>query len=376
MPVSGDIITDFVAAMREHGLEPAEEIVADGDLHRAGWRRDKPGTRNGAYVLHLNGHPAGFVECFRRGIRFTWSAKGARLSSAQRRALTSQIAEERKRRRREERERHWLLAKQAQATFEACQDADGDHAYLRRKGIETHGLKVDAAGRLVLPLRDPKGTTWSLQTISPNGSKLFLKDGRKHGLFYLLGEPGDQVVIAEGFATAASIHEATRLPVVVAFDCGNLLPVAKAIRGWLPVAQIVIAAGDDYATEGNPGLTKARDAAEFIGATVAVPTFLESDARGTDFNDLALLRGTEAVAEIIRTAFARLDTDDCDDTRPAPDPAATLGPQPTRSKTPAPDDWENPLLEAVEELNAKHFVVTVGGQTAIASLVVNDALKR
>jgi putative DNA primase/helicase len=75
MPVSGDIITDFVAAMREHGLEPAEEIVADGELHRVGWRRDKPGTRNGAYVLHLNGHPAGFVECFRRGIRFTWSPR-------------------------------------------------------------------------------------------------------------------------------------------------------------------------------------------------------------------------------------------------------------------------------------------------------------
>lgn len=73
--MSGDIITDSVAAMREHGLEPAEEIIADGELHRVGWRRDKPGTRNGAYVLHLNAHPAGFAECFRR-CWSTWSAKG------------------------------------------------------------------------------------------------------------------------------------------------------------------------------------------------------------------------------------------------------------------------------------------------------------
>jgi phage/plasmid primase-like uncharacterized protein len=339
------------------------------------WRPDKPGTRNGAYVLHLNGHPAGFVECFRRGVRFTWSAKGARLGRAERKALAAQMAEERKRRQREEREQHELVAKQAQAILESCRDPDPEHAYLKRKGIDVHGLKVDPAGRLVVPLRDPKGTIWSLQTIAPNGAKLFLKGGRKNGLFHLLSEPGNQIVIGEGFATAASIHEATRLPVVVAFDCGNLLPVAKAIRGWLPLAQIVIAADDDYAAAGNPGLTKARDAAEFIGATVAVPTFLETEPRGTDFNDLAVLRGTEAVAEIIRTAFARLDTER-DDTQSAPGPAAALGPQPTPSETPRPDDWEKPLLEAVEELNAKHFVVTVGGQTLIASVVEDDALSR
>jgi putative DNA primase/helicase len=248
----GDIISDFIAAMREHGLEPAEEIIADGELHRVRWRWDKPGTRNGAYTLHLNGHPAGFVECFRRGIRFTWSARGARLSPAERKALAAQTAEKRKRRQRAERERQELVAKQAQAILEACQDADPKHAYLKRKGVEPHGLKVDASGRLVVPLRDPKGKIWSLQTIAPHGAKLFLKGGRKDGLFHLLGEPGDQIVIAEGFATAASIHEATGLPVVIAFDCGNLVPVAKAIRGSLPLARIVIAADDDHSTEGNP----------------------------------------------------------------------------------------------------------------------------
>jgi putative DNA primase/helicase len=357
--MSGDIITDFVAAMRERGLEAAEEIIADGQLHRIRWRGDKAGSRNGAYCLHLNGHPAGFVQCHKRGIRFTWCVGGARLSPDKRKVFEAKMAEERKARQREERERHELVAKQARAIFEACQDADPEHPYLKGKGVEPHGLKVDATGRLVVPLRDPKGTIWSLQTIASNGAKRFQKGGRKSELFHLLGEPGDQIVIAEGFATAASIHEATNLPVVVAFDCANLLPVARTIRRWLPRAHIVIAADDDHATAGNPGLTQAGAAAELIGGTLAVPTFLETELRGTDFNDLAVLRGTEPVAEIIQTAFAGLDTDEeGDDPPPALGPAAAPGPQPTPSVASQPDDWEKPLLEAVEELNAKHFVVT------------------
>ena len=366
-----EVIPDFIAAMRERGLEPAEKIVADGRLHRVRWHGDRKGTRNGAYILHLNGHPAGFVECFRRGVRFTWSAKGARLSSADRKALTTLVSKERRRRQREERERHRLVAKQARAILSGCPDADSEHAYLRRKGVAPHGLKVDATGRLVVPLRDPNGTIWSLQTIAPNGTKLFLRGGRKNGLFHLLGEPGTQIVIAEGFATAASIYEATNLPVVIAFDCGSLVPVAKAIRRWLPLTHIVIAADDDHGSDGNPGITKAQEAAELVGGHVAVPIFLESEERGTDFNDLHALRGHESLAEIIRSAFADLDAHEGDDPQSARQ--SILG---SEHAAEASDDWEKPLLEAVEEVNNKHFVVTVSGQTVIASLEHDHALNR
>ena len=369
--MSADVISGFLDAMREHGLEPADQIVADGALHRVRWRQDKAGTRNGAYVLHLNGHPAGFAECFKRGIRFTWSAKGARLDPAERRAFAAQMAAERKRRQQEERERHELAAKQAQAILAAARDADPEHDYLKRKGVEPHGLQVDAGNRLMIPLRDPKGTIWSVQTIAADGSKLFHRGGRKQGLFDLIGEPGNDLVIAEGFATAASIREATGLPVVIAFDAGNLGPVAKSIRKWLPLARIVIAADDDHATDGNPGLTKAHAAAELIGGNVAMPTFLETEQRGTDFNDLAALRGPEPVAEIIRAAFE----EKADEPEPTPDPAPMS--QPTTAATAqSAEDWEMPLLVAVEELNGKHFVVTVGGQTVIATLTRDDALRR
>ena len=161
-------------------------------------------------------------------------------------------------------------------------------------------------------------------------------------------------MIAEGFATAASIREATGLPVVIAFDAGNLAPVAKIIRRWLPLARIVIAADDDHATDGNPGLTKAHAAAELIGGNVATPTFLETEQRGTDFNDLAALRGPEPVAEIIRAAFE----EKADEPEPTPDPAPMSKPTAAATAQSA-EDWEMPLLVAVEELNAKHFVVTV-----------------
>ena len=318
--MSADVISDFLDAMREHGLEPADQIVADGTLHRVRWRQDKAGTRNGAYAA-ASQRPSG---------RLRSSASSAASNSPgppRARASTRPSAGvSRPRWRRSESAGSRRSASGTSSppsrhrrSSPRARDADPDHAYLKRKGVEPHGLKVDADNRLVIPLRDPKGTVWSVQTIAPDGTKLFLKGGRKSGLFHLLGEPGDDLVIAEGFATAASIREATGLPVVIAFDAGNLKPVAKSIRAWLPLARIVIAADDDHATDGNPGLTKAQAAAELIGGNVAVPVFLDGEERGTDFNDLAALRGHEPVAAIIRAAFE----DEADEPEPAPDPDAT-----------------------------------------------------
>jgi putative DNA primase/helicase len=367
-------VDQFLDAMCERGLEPVDEIVADGVLHRVRWHADRKGARNGAYVLHVNGHrPAGWFQCFKRGIQVKWAADGARLTAAERKAFAPKMAEERKRRQKEERERQELVAKQAQAILETAQDADPAHPYLQRKGVGPHDLKVDATGRLLVPLRDLRGKVWSVQTIAPDGTKRFLPGGRKQGLYWRLGTKGRALVIAEGFATAASIREATGLPVIIAFDCGNLLPVAKTLRQKLPLLPIVIAADDDHATEGNPGLTKAREAAELIGAAIAVPTFPDGIDRGTDFNDLAALRGLEPVAEIIQAALAELvdlDADEGDDLEPEPPPGASAATAQTD------DDWEQRLLDAVEELNAKHFVVTVGGQTLIATPVQDEALKR
>ena len=97
--------------------------------------------------------------------------------------------------------------------------------------------------------------------------------------------------MCEGFATGASIHEATGGAVAVAFNAGNLSAVALALRVKYPGLTITIAADDDWHTSGNPGLTAAKQAAVDVGGKLAVPDFtgLVRGAKDTDFNDMARL---------------------------------------------------------------------------------------
>jgi putative DNA primase/helicase len=111
--------------------------------------------------------------------------------------------------------------------------------------------------------------------------------------------------IAEGFATAATIHEVTGYPVAVAFTAGNLELVAQGLHRKFPDLQLIICADDDTATAGNPGLTKAKSAAVAVGAKVAIPEFGNARPHGvSDFNDVFQLHGPEAVKRSIERATA------------------------------------------------------------------------
>src|SRR5262249_45633045 len=150
------------------------------------------------------------------------------------------------------------------------------------------------------------------------------------------GKPNGLLCIAEGYATAASIHEATGHAVAVAFDAGNLEQVARALQAKYPDLRIVICADDDYRTAGNPGITRATEAARVVGGLVAVPVFGADRRDGAkDFNDLATHRGAEAVRR-------------CIDAAKAPE-AATTGAaapeaQPAAAKAIDADSWP-PLCE-------------------------------
>lgn len=129
-------------------------------------------------------------------------------------------------------------------------------------------------GSIAVPLCDSEGRLWSLQAINEQGTKLFPKYGRKSGCFHLLGDVAvlDRVLaIAEGYATAASVHMALGCPVAVAIDAGNLLAVARALRGWHPERRLLICGDDDPTVTENPGRTKAEAAAREVGAVVAFP---------------------------------------------------------------------------------------------------------
>ena len=162
-------------------------------------------------------------------------------------------------------------------------------------------------------MQDAKGFLWNVQSISPDGEKRFLTDGRKNGLMHGLNEgkldlkQAKTIIVAEGYATAASLHSATGIPAVVAFDAGNLKPVAEAIRKANPQADIVIAADDDHKLEAHPvirknvGREKAEEAAQAVGGRTISPPLnqAEKDKGLSDFNDLEASRGKKAFAGLV-----------------------------------------------------------------------------
>jgi putative DNA primase/helicase len=204
------------------------------------------------------------------------------------------------------------------------------HPYLIRKKVAAHGIRFGAwkvtdheTGEvrvitpmaLIVPIKDRTGKIWSLQAIMPNGSKLFLAGGAKAGRFFPIGKPNEHdgrkvFVIDEGFSTGASLHDATGHCVLVCFDAGNILAVASALRERQPDAIILFAADDDRFTKRkdgtpyNPGVEAATKAAKAVGGLIAIPQFASLDGQPTDFNDLYLREGKDAVAAQINAALA------------------------------------------------------------------------
>lgn len=157
-------------------------------------------------------------------------------------------------------------------------------------------------GDMVMPLRDETGRLLSLQQVSSTGKKLFPKHSRKSGCFHVLGDAaGSEVIgLAEGYATAASCHMAAGWPMVTAIDSGNLPKVAASVRALYPAARLVMCGDDDPATKGNPGRTKAEQAAQQCGGVAVFP----QGADGKDWNDLHAAKGLDAVREQLQAALA------------------------------------------------------------------------
>ncbi|WP_175999271.1 DUF927 domain-containing protein [Burkholderia stabilis] len=221
----------------------------------------------------------------------------------------------------------------AESIWSAAEPAPADHPYLVRKRIPVDALRVYRGGlcigtaacdgALVIPARDADGKLWTLEFVLTDGQKRYLPNGRKAGCFSLIGGPlssaPSTVLIGEGYATCATLAAATGYPAAVAFDAGNLHAVATALRGQYPDARIVVCADDDHTTKGNPGVTKARAAAEAVAGIVAVPDFGPNrPAAGTDFNDLAAHVGPDAVAAAVRAALAPAGSADAGKGKAAP----------------------------------------------------------
>ncbi len=298
-----EAIEQFREAIRAAGLTPPDEIEVDGKLRRFA-SNGKKSDDAGWYLLHGDGIPAGSFGDWRTGFSQTWRADIGR-------ALTpAEEAEHRAKVETMRRERNATIARdraeaasKAGVIWNAAKPAPADHAYLQAKGIKPNGARLHGDA-LVIQMRDG-GQIYSLQFIGPDGGKRFLTGGRVTGCYFSIGNPkgAAALCIAEGFATGATIHEATGYPVAVAFNAGNLGAVAKAMRAKFPDLLLLLCGDFDKSGTGQAAAT---DAARAVGGRVALPDFTPDELAGdrppSDFNDQAALHGLEAVERAIANA--------------------------------------------------------------------------
>lgn len=185
----------------------------------------------------------------------------------------------------------WLAASHDVAT----------HPYLERKQIGAHGIRLEGEN-LLIPLLGDDGKIQTLQSISPGGRKLFVSDAPVTGGLMVIGgkvaTSTSTVLLCEGYATAASLHEATDLVVVCAFNSNNLPHVALRLSERYPDKQYLIAGDDDRGKDKNVGRTAALKAAQILQCNAVFPDF-PADMPGSDFNDMACMYSNDAVRALV-----------------------------------------------------------------------------
>ena len=303
---------EFAHALEQAGLDlRGKAPIMDGQIHRVPLIGRNGGDLDGAYCGFLDERPAGWMQNFSAGEKTTWVATGHTLTKEQIEAPRAEIARKREERQRLILEQQQKTARDAHTEWIAHDWAADDNPYLQAKGVPAFGVREDLDGTLLVPVMTVDKELRGLQTISPEGEKRFMYGMEKNGNFHMIAEPGKdlsqgEIILAEGYATGASLHMATEKPVAVAFDAGNLEPVAKKLREKFPNAAITICADNDHkhtrrTPEGvepwNKGVELAQRAAQEVGGKVVAPIFTDEErAKGlTDFNDLHQSRGLDEV---------------------------------------------------------------------------------
>ena len=255
-------------AIEESGLEPPNDIYLDGKIHR--FSGDDKKDKTAWYIAYPDGVPAGSFGNWRTGFTEKWCANiGRELSFAERMQRDKRYAEAKAIREAERTKLAESVAETAAIVWKNCPDATADHPYLTRKGIKPHGIRCSSDGRLVLPLFDADGNMVELQYIMPSGQKRYHDGGSAGSKYWLIGTVRKTIYLAEGFATAASIHEATGDAVYIAYSAGNLINVGGIIRDKHgATADVVIVADND---ESGTGQKAAEETAARWGMRVVLP---------------------------------------------------------------------------------------------------------
>ncbi|WP_082606788.1 DUF3987 domain-containing protein [Acidovorax sp. Root275] len=357
----------FQQAIAGAGLPVPEVIHGDGTLYRFS-TNGKRMDQSGWYVLHDDGDvPAGAFGCWRSGLSQTWCSKDTQAMTLAERSAHQQrmqaIAEQREA---DKAQRQHNAATAAAQRWEAALPAPADHPYLVRKGIQPHGIKAEGEALLV-PLRDTATQLHSLQAIGPEGDKRFQPSGRIKGCYFGIGKPKGVLIVCEGFATGASIHEATGHAVACAMNAGNLLEVTQALHNKYPKLRLILAADDDWRTDGNPGLTKATEAAQAVGGDLSIPDFGDRRPdKATDFNDLYQLLRLDAVKACIDGAVKACTDSGWPDPVPLPSGLPPVAPFDAELLPEALRGW---VADIAERMQCPPDFTAVGALVALSSLI-------
>lgn len=260
---------------------------------RAGWLKLLPDAAGAAF------------GCWRAGLSYCWQRRdtNAPPPSHEERSQARQRAEEARQQAEKERaEGYAVAARECAALWATLAPAPAAHDYLQRKDIAPHLARMDPAGKLVLPVFDERGDLQSLQFIAQDGSKRFYPGGKMLGGRLYLGTPrdGTALVLVEGHATGASIHEAAGLAVMVGFAGSNLRHVAESLRRLFPNSPLLVAGDLDAHGAGRKYAEAAAEAG--APALLALPRFRDGRTAG-DYNDLSAAEGTEEVRRQILAAL-------------------------------------------------------------------------
>ena len=317
-----DIRRQFLDFLQSLGIQPHAErdIKFDGELHRYRVYDDKKGQKSGAYKVHTDGWPAGFVQDWRKGIKENWryDISGLEIDDEQRRYFNSEeyrkkCEEEHRKAEQERANKRAAKSELARQLWGILKAAPDTYAYLTRKHVKNYGLKIsDSTGYLAVPLWEISGRLSSIQWITSEGQKLFYDGAELKGAFYsekLFTYEKDYdgvVLLGEGYATMAKVHELTGYPIAAAMTCYRLEEIAKIILTSYPNAKIIITADNDWATAEkngghNPGLFHAQGVVKKkLAVGFVYPEFTDADEGLSDWDDYAFKYGDKKAAQILQ----------------------------------------------------------------------------
>jgi len=280
----------------------------DGRVHRF----DRNGKNNAWFIgwqifATKSGEPyhVAVIGDWKTGEKHEYRSAGKKLSREDQKVIKERILEAQKKAEHDRILKQDEARKYAEKLLKRGRPVFSSPYFDRKKISELHGtvtnIDLETSERVILiPMRDIDGMIWGCQRILADGTKLFCSGQRILGTMHVIGslDSADTVYVCEGFATAASIRQATGKSVVVAFNAVNLPHVTKAIRQKYLNLKILVCGDNDTA-----GIEKANEAARLgVGASIFPSEGIN------DFNDVFVAHGPEAVSAILEPASNNLES--------------------------------------------------------------------